>query len=112
MKDADKDSESNHVLTNTNNTPVGEIDEDLAALELNDELFNIADMEDFVNENEDFHMCMDDDNKHENNSVSDYQDSDGKQSKTTQPLRLKYCDNDEIELLETLYTQNANDGND
>lgn len=51
------------------------------------------------------------DNNNDNDSVSDDEDSDSKQSKTTQPPRQKYCADDNIKLLKTLYTQNANDGN-
>lgn len=52
MKGTGEDSESDDAPTNTDNTPPGKTEENLATLELNDGSFNITDMEDFVNEQE------------------------------------------------------------
>mmetsp|Transcript_36860 Transcript_36860/g.44431 ORF Transcript_36860/g.44431 Transcript_36860/m.44431 type:complete len:116 (-) Transcript_36860:2-349(-) len=103
-KDADKTSNESddassasfveESQTNTD-TPSKMEDEDPAVLEINNEFFNIADMKAFADEEEEFHMKMEDNN--DGNSVSNNNSVEDISKKTTQPIQ-KYHTDDEIEL--------------
>lgn len=80
-------------------------DFDPAAEELNDGFFDLNDMEDFADEEEDFHLFDDGDDDDDDGSEEEKEGGDFKRKK-------KYREEEDIDALHTMYSDNLDDDDD